>query len=113
MSSDETCLPYEDKEEVTSPHDTASYTSFILKEESIETVNQLLLNVEEYKEDVSSSAPWHVIKSCCLIVDLMALKCPDYLFVDGWNWSLSKSMSYPGHPNLDHSKKETSTYTSG
>ena len=56
----------------------------------------MLLNVEEYKEDVSSSAPWHVIKSCCVIVDLMALKCPDDLFVDGWNWSLSKSYVVSG-----------------
>ena len=34
---------------ITSPHDTTSYTSFILKEESIEIANQLLLNVESIK----------------------------------------------------------------
>ena len=54
------------------------------------------LNVEEYKEDVSSSVPWHVIKSCCVIVDLMPLKCPDDLFVDGWKWPLLKTYVVSG-----------------
>ena len=52
--------------------------------------------MEEYKGDVSTSVPWHVIKSCCVIVDLMALQCPDDLFVDGWKWSLLKTYVVSG-----------------
>ena len=65
----------------------------------------MLLNVEEYKEDVSFSAPWHVIKSCCVIVDLMALKCPDDLFADGWNWSLLKPYVLSGSSKSGPFKK--------
>ena len=38
-------------------------------------------------------------------VDLIALKCPNILFVNGWNWSLSKSYVVSGSSKSGPFKK--------
>ena len=52
---------------------TKSYVSFVLVEETMGAAYYLLLNAEDYQDDVSSSVLSHVTNSCCAIIDLKLL----------------------------------------
>ena len=76
---------------IKSPHEARQYSSFVLSDKTIPTLNKLLVSADEYKENISHSVPWHVNDNCIFIFDFESLKSRLDITVDCWNWTLSKT----------------------
>ena len=61
---------------------------FKLHDCSRKTVTNLILHASSHSEDTANSAPWHVDKNCCVIVDLNKMKEREDLCADAWRWKL-------------------------
>ena len=82
---------------IKSPHGINSYASFILRDDSIEAMNSLLLAVENSNGNISNQVPWHVTENCHVTVNMSLLKSRLDITVDSWSWILSKTYVVPSH----------------
>ena len=82
---------------IKSPHDINSYASFVLRDDSIEAMNSLLLVVKNSDRNISNQVPWHVTENCHVIVNMSLLKSRLDITVDSWSWILSKTYIVSSH----------------
>ena len=76
------------KEKIKSLHERKSFTLFKLHDCSRKTFTNLILHTSSHSENAANSAPWHVDKNCCVIVDLNKMKDREDLCTDAWRWKL-------------------------
>ena len=74
------------------PHDINSYASFVLRHDSIEAMNSLLLAMNNFNRNISNEVPWHVTENFHVIVNISSLKSRLDATVDSWSWILSKTV---------------------
>ena len=67
------------------------HDSLTLRNNTLHDLIALTQNVKSLEEHISNCRPWHVIECCCVVVDLYRMKPRGDLFIDGWNWSYSKT----------------------
>ena len=54
------------------------------------------MSAEDYRNEISSTVPWHVNKNCVVIVDFERLKSRLDVTIDCWSWILSKTYIVSG-----------------
>ena len=67
------------------------HDSLTLRNNALHDLIALTQNVNSLEEHISDCRPWHVTECCCVVVDLYRMKPRGDLFIDGWNWSYSKT----------------------
>ena len=96
---------------IKSPHGINSYASFILRDDSIEAMNSLLLAVENSNGNISNQVPWHVTENCHVTVNMSLLKSRLHITVDSWSWILSITYAVFSHAKMVRSIKVTMQVT--
>ena len=76
---------------VTSPHDTGTYQSLILKETSNAKLCKLLAHSDLDKHKIKGKVPWHVTEDATFAIDIATLDNKRDITIDAWKWNLSKT----------------------
>ena len=67
------------------------HDSLTLINNTLHDLIALTQNVNSLEEHIRDCRPWHVTECCYVVVDLYRMKPRGDLFIDGWNWSYSKT----------------------
>ena len=84
-------------ENIKSPHNVNSYVSFVLRDDSIEAMNSLLLAVENSSRNISNQVRCHGTENCHVILNMSLLKSRLDITVDSWSWIISKTYVVSSH----------------
>ena len=82
---------------IKSSHDINSFESFVLRDDSIEAINSLLLAVENSNRNISNQVQWHVTENCHVILNMSLLKSRLDTTIDSWSWILSETYVVSSH----------------